>query len=115
MTDIESSPESDSSKVIVTAESIASLQKQLELLGAERFTVICFGRDSFTALLNTVSSSEISWEAHRVIRASGILNEQSLQIFGVYHYSGRVLPKYLRELRPQLEHINHWLSMQKHA
>jgi len=86
MTDLVERVNPDSNSVEVQEDDIQNFLDQLELLNQDRYYVICFLNDAFTALRDGFDADERGYP-HRIKAFSSVWNGTKLDCFKVYFHA----------------------------
>lgn len=104
MTDCSDTVEPDADELDLDSGFLEPLFDQFEILPAEQFTVICFGRQAFHEV-SAVIEKPVEELAEGVRRVVEHREHIEVSFYSVYHYSQHISPKYLEQLRDQLRYI----------
>ena len=109
MTDLSVKRESNSNQVTINETSLEEFLMKIKSLSSssEEGHIICFGNDSYNALLKYFISHNEKTLTHNIKYFRIELDERPFNIYRVWHYSPRGYNnKYVEELENQLKFLN---------
>jgi len=90
MTDLSTKIEADGNKVIIEKDAKKRFEKQLDILGADKFTIICFGGKVFNFFKKEYCPKvKVQMTCDGVKIVSIKTDKWELKIFGIWHYTQR--------------------------
>ncbi|MCL2443210.1 MAG: hypothetical protein FWD13_07065 [Treponema sp.] len=105
MTDISNKIESNENNVRIEKEAKVNFEKQLDILGADKFTIICFGAKVLNFFIKEYGiKTKLKENKYKVKELTITTGNKILNLYGIRHYSYRFGKKEVFE--NQLKYIN---------